>query len=230
VLISLVYFPAIPELNKDVKTKATLETIKALNEDERSIKTLLTNDSLHQYRLLDPARFVIRGAPSIPSPQVDVTTVPIQTKDSTSSKSIAEPPLIRCSETSAVELPKQALLTPIVEEGEGLSHSADKAPAEMEKETEEVRPTEEEQLNLTESNIDPAHQTEQGGGESSTFHGLTDLMDTSRDFITDDSTTSRLNAPATSIIPSSSIIPLAKDPSSTQKAPESSQPKSKSGS
>ena len=130
-------FSVIPELSRDASTKSTLDTIKALSDDEISIKTLLTNESLHQFRLLDPARFVTRGPPPTPSPQVDVTNAPVQAEDSTSTKSIAESPLVKCSETSIVEVPKKALLPSVVEEEGGSSHPTDKAPIVMEKESEE---------------------------------------------------------------------------------------------
>jgi len=227
-------FSAIPELNKDAKTKSILETIKALSEDERSIKTLLTNDFLHQYGLLDPTRFVIRGAPSIPNPQVEVASASIQTEQPTTrDESVSDPSLKKCSESpNGVEVPKKTTLSlaTITEEGGTPLHISEKTPVEVEKELAGDHPVEEEQPIAVESNIDPVHQAEQGGGDSSTFHGLTDLMDTSKDLIVDDSTTSKFNAPITSIIPSPSVIPIAKEPTLTHKAPDSSQSKSKSGS
>ena len=213
-------FSVIPELSRDASTKSTLDTIKALSDDEISIKTLLTNESLHQFRLLDPARFVTRGPPPTPSPQVDVTNAPVQAEDSTSTKSIAESPLVKCSETSIVEVPKKALLPSVVEEEGGSSRHADKAPIELES------PTEEEQLNVDESNADQAASHEED--DAYIFDDLEGLSFTRKELFGELAMSSKLTAPV--VEASQNIPPTPVTQMTTPVVPASITPLPQSGS
>ena len=181
-------FSVIPELSRDVNTKATLETIKALSDDEISVKTLLTNESLHQYGLLDPTRFVTRGISLAPSPRVVVTSAPVQTEVSASTKSSAELSLMKCSETGVVEVPKKALLPPVVEEKGGSSQQADKALIDLES------PTEEEQLNVDESNDDKVASHEEED-ETFIYDDLEDLSFTRKELFGELATSSKMISP-----------------------------------
>jgi len=98
--------------------KSTFERLKAVAEEERSIKFLLKNEFLHRFDLLHSSRSIVsRSIPSTPSPRVEVPHAPASMEEPTSLEPHVETVLKKWTSPSEDVGPSDMVpLSPIIEE------------------------------------------------------------------------------------------------------------------
>ena len=184
-----------------------------MDEKERSIKFLLTNELLHRFGLLDSTRSVVaRSTLPAPGPQVEIPQVPAPTAEPTSSEPHEETVLKKCSGLTEDMGPSERVpLSPIGEE-ENIPQRPGKEPAELEEKTEEEPVAVEGEINVQEVDAEVQH-TGHESDDSHIFSNLGDFMGSPSDLYISQATLSGLG-----LSPNIPMPPPAKDTSPTTQA------------
>jgi len=224
-VLILFLLAVVPPPCKDDKYKPILERLKAVREEERSIKFLLKNEHLHKYGLLDPSRSLpSRSIPHVPSPQTDTLTTPPSADEPGPSESDTEAALKKCSTPAeGAGLTGKAPLPSITEEGEISEHTGEE---QIVAKKEQV--IEGEERDVQDVNVDVSLPVEHESDYSNIFSGLGDITHILPETFKD--TTSQLSSAAAGTALSLPNTPQAKKPASTEKATSPSKLKPKSGS
>ena len=179
-------YAVIPPPSRDHGIKSTLETLRAVDESERSIKFLLKNEFLHEFGLLHSSRSIIATEfPPTPHLQTDPQAAPASAEETLPKGATVETPLIKCSGSldGAGSASKPAL-PPVIEE-EGIVHREGKEATEaILKE-----PITEEYI------VDLGQAAGHEGDDASIYEGLSDIMITSSELFRDVVTVSKPTSP-----------------------------------
>jgi len=219
------FFAVIPPSSKSSAVlKSTFERLKAVDEGERSVKFLLTNEFLHRYNLLHSSRSIIsRSSSAAPNPQME-PHISASVEEPASSESHGETALRKCTSPSDdVEPPSRIPLSPIIEED--APHRPGKEHIEPEKQLEGAEADVEREPNVEEDDVEP-HQVEHDSDDAHIFSGLSDIMINSSEFFKDHASQTLLPSIETS--PAFLPLPPTKELSLVTKAVTPA--KSKSGS
>ena len=115
---------ALPSSSKGPSFAPTFDSLKAVSKEERSLKFLVTNEFLHQFKLLHPLRSIAhRDLPSTPSTQV--TDDPALNEEAVTPDLNVEPSLKKCS--GPVDGAGSSKPVPTIE-AEGFTQRTGKAP------------------------------------------------------------------------------------------------------
>ena len=161
---------ALPSLLRDTSRKSILDTLNAVDAEERSAKFLLKDEFLHQFGLLHSSRSTqIHEVSSSDAEtlvasdsQAEASNVPASVEETASEAPVMEAALVKCSASiDVVGLVSKSALTPITEEEENPRVSEKSIDTEVEKEK----------------------SAEHLGDD--TFDGLSDIMITSQELFGD---------------------------------------------
>jgi len=175
-MLTSFFFAVLPPSSKSSATlKSTFERMKAVEEGERSVKFLLTNEFLHRYNLLHSSRSIIsRSSSAASNPQIDMPHAPTSMEEPTSSESHGETVLKKCtSPPDNAEQSSMVPLSPIMEED--VSQRPGKEHIEPEKQTEEEETAAEGDQNVQEADVE-VHKTGHDSDDAHIFSGLGDIM------------------------------------------------------
>ena len=177
-LTSLFTVTALTPISKDSSHKPTFERLSVVAVEERSIKFLLKNEFLHQFRLLHSSRST--QLHDAPGSQAETPDAPVSAEELTPKEPTTEASLVKCSASvDVVRSSGKFALPSVIEEEEAPQHSGKAADAGAERKS-------------------PARHD----GDD-TFKGLSDLVVASHELFKDDTTASKfasLAVGATSVL------------------------------
>lgn len=189
--------------------QSTFEKLKTVDEGERNIKFLLTNELLHRFGLLDSTRSIVaRSTPPAPGPQVEMPQVPASPAERTSSEPHEVTVLKKCTGPTEDMGPYERVPLSPIDEEENIPQRPGKELAKSEEKTEEETAAVEGELNIQEVDAE-IHQTGHESDDSHIFNNLSDLMFTTSDFFKDH--TSQPSLPGTEVSPVVPPLPLDKE-------------------